>query len=137
MAISKLTNRQRIRDRFDSVRDRGEFLVGAAVGAGLFADAAARGGADFVLALSAGRLRLMGTASIACMLPLCDSNARVASFGAPEFLGRCSAPVFFGACAMTPDRSAAQIAASIADLGFVGVTNFPSLNHYPSAVQAT
>lgn len=129
------TNRQRIRARFESARQRGEFLVGAAVGSGLFAEAAERGGADFVLALSAGRLRLMGAASVACMLPLCDSNPFVAQFGTREFIGRCSIPIFFGASTMTPD-SPQEIAASIAQLGFSGATNFPSAVHYPRGTLA-
>src|SRR3546814_11215654 len=43
------------------------FLIGAAIGSGNIALAAARGGADFLLARTAGRLRHMGSASIACM----------------------------------------------------------------------
>jgi predicted TIM-barrel enzyme/DNA-binding NtrC family response regulator len=136
ISARKIVSRRSIRMQFQTVRDRGEFLVGAAVGAGLFAEAAERGGADFVLALSAGRLRLMGAASIACMLPICDSNAFVASFGANEFVGRCSIPIFFGASVMTHDRAAEEIAASIAKLGFAGVMNFPTAVHYPSATQA-
>src|SRR5688572_26779509 len=111
-------SRQDIRSRFQSVRERGEFLVGAGVGSGLFAEAAERGGADFIFALSPGRLRLMGAASAACMLPILDSNTFVASFGSNEFVDRCSIPVVFGASVMTPQRSAAEIALSIAELGF-------------------
>lgn len=131
-----MTRRRALRERFLQVHARDEFLVGAAVGSGLFAEAAEQGGADFVLALNAGRLRLMGTASVACMLPIRDANSFVESFGPAEFLGRCSIPVFFGASAMTPDRSAAEIAANIAELGFDGVMNFPSVVHYPDAVIA-
>jgi predicted TIM-barrel enzyme/DNA-binding NtrC family response regulator len=128
-------NRKQIRDRFLAVRERGEFLVGAAVGSGLFAEAAEQGGADFVLALGAGRLRLMGAASIACMLPIRDSNAFVERFGPGEFLNRCSVPAFFGASVLTPGRSAADIVDSIAELGFHGVMNFPSVVDYPPEVQ--
>ena len=127
--------RQVVRHRFRAVHERGEFLVGAAVGSGLLAEASERGGADFVIAVSAGRLRLMGTASIACMLPICNANALVASFGPSEFIGRVQVPVFCGACAMTPD-SATEIAAAIAELGFDGVMNFPSAVHHSSAVQS-
>ena len=64
------TPRKRIRQRFTEARKRGEFLVGAAIGAGILGLAAEQGGADFVLALSAGRFRIMGAASVACMLPI-------------------------------------------------------------------
>ena len=46
------------------------FCVGAAIGTGMAAQSAMRGGADFLLALSAGRMRNMGEPSIAAMLPL-------------------------------------------------------------------
>lgn len=128
-------NRDSIRARFQSVRDRGDFLVGAAVGAGLFAEAAEHGGADFVLALNAGRLRLMGAASASGMLPIRDANQFVESFGPAEFLGRCSGPVFFGASVLHPEEDAAAIAARVAALGFAGVMNFPSSVHYPAAMQ--
>src|SRR5260370_42531370 len=36
------------------------FLIGAAIGTGMIAKAAERGGADFLLALNAGRVRVMG-----------------------------------------------------------------------------
>ena len=124
-------SRASIRQRFRSVRERGEFLVGAGVGSGLFMEAAEKGGADFVFALSAGRLRLMGAASAACLLPIFDSNDFVASFGANEFVGRSSIPIFFGA-SVTTQKSAGEIAAAIAELGFAGVTNYPSVVHYPA-----
>ncbi|MBL8269200.1 phosphoenolpyruvate hydrolase family protein [Steroidobacter sp.] len=130
------SRRQQLRERFLEVHARDEFLVGAAVGSGLFAEAAEHGRADFVLALNAGRLRLMGTASVACMLPIRDANTFVESFGPAEFLGRCSIPVFFGASAMSPDRSAADIARHVAELGFDGIMNFPSVVHYPDEVIA-
>ena len=128
--------RDLIRSRFRAVCDRGEFLVGAAVGAGLLAQAAELGGADFVLALNAGRLRLMGAASIACMLPIHDGNDFVMDFAAREFVGRCSAPVIFGVSVMNPNESITNTAALIAETGFDGVMNFPSAVDYPMPAQA-
>src|SRR5215470_1493124 len=101
-------NRQSIRQRFQTIRERGDLLFGAAGGAGLFAEAAERGGADFLFVVSAGRLRLMGAATAACVLPVLDSNAWVADFGVKEFVNRCSIPVIFSAVAMTSKQSAAE-----------------------------
>src|SRR5882724_322381 len=78
-------------------RDR--FLLGAAIGTGMAAKAAEHGGADFLLALNAGRFRSMGTPSAACMLALRDSNRMVMDFGQSEILTQTSLPVFFGAAA--------------------------------------
>lgn len=67
-----------------STLDNRRFLVGAATGTGMTAKAAAQGGADFLLALNAGRLRVQGGPSISCMLPLADNNrARVARVSNP------------------------------------------------------
>src|SRR6266478_4529111 len=79
---------------------RGRFLLGAAIGTGMAAKAAERRGADFLLALNAGRFRSMGAPSAACMLALRDSNRMVMEFGQSEILMQTSLPVFFGATAI-------------------------------------
>lgn len=104
---------------------RGRFLLGAAIGTGMAARAAERGGADFLLALNAGRFRSMGTPSAACMLALRDPNKMVMEFGSSEILPCTSVPVFFGAGSFgTEDLP--TLVDSIATAGFHGVVNFPS-----------
>lgn len=104
---------------------RGRFLLGAAIGTGMAARAAERGGADFLLALNAGRFRSMGTPSAACMLALRDPNSMVMEFGSTELLPRAAVPVFFGAGSFgTEDFQ--SLVESIAAAGFHGVVNFPS-----------
>src|SRR6266850_3926852 len=104
---------------------RGSFLLGAAIGTGMAAKAAEHGGADFLLALNAGRFRSMGTPSAACMLALRDSNRMVMDFGQSEILTQTSLPVFFGAAAFgTVDLT--ELVDQIANAGFHGVANFPS-----------
>src|SRR5688572_11911074 len=104
---------------------KGRFLLGAAIGTGMAAKAAERGGADFLLALSAGRFRSMGMPSAACMLALRDSNRMVMEFGRSEILTRTSLPVFFGAAAFGTDDFA-PLMEQITTAGFAGVVNFPS-----------
>jgi len=103
----------------------GRFLLGAAIGTGMAAKAAERGGADFLLALNAGRFRSMGAPSAACMLALRDSNRMVMEFGQSEILTQTSLPVFFGATAIGV-VDLAKFINQIADAGFHGVANFPS-----------
>jgi predicted TIM-barrel enzyme/DNA-binding NtrC family response regulator len=110
---------------YSALPSRGHFLLGAAIGTGMAAGAAERGGADFLLALSAGRFRSMGAPSAACMLALRDSNRMVMEFGQAEILTQTSLPVFFGATAIgTTDLE--KLVQQIADAGFHGVVNFPS-----------
>lgn len=102
------------------------FLVGAAIGTGLAAQSAVRGGADFLLALNAGRIRCMGEPSIAAMLPLKDSNALVMDFAHAEILPRTTVPVFFGVASFDPRTDLATLITQIRAAGFAGVTNFPT-----------
>jgi predicted TIM-barrel enzyme/DNA-binding NtrC family response regulator len=106
-----------------------DILVGAAIGLGMTARAAVQGGADFLLALNAGRLRVMGAASNAAMLPLRDSNRFTAEFARSEILGHVGVPVFFGACAMDPRLDLDALVATTVRAGFAGIVNFPSAIH--------
>lgn len=105
-------------------------LVGAAIGTGMAARAAARGGADFLLALAAGRFRTMGTSSIATMLALKDANAFVADFAGAEIVAATDAPVFFGATAWgIAEEELPAFMDRLRDWGFAGVVNFPTVAH--------
>ncbi|MBU8543421.1 MULTISPECIES: phosphoenolpyruvate hydrolase family protein [Roseomonadaceae] len=107
-----------------------ELVVGAAMGLGMTARAAADGGADFLLALSAGRLRVMGAPSLAAMLPIRDSNAFTDEFARQEILDRVSVPVFFGAAACDPRLPIEDLLRRIQEAGYHGVANFPTAIHY-------
>lgn len=114
-----------MRSAKSAVPQRGRFLLAAAIGTGMAAKAAARGGADLLLALNAGRFRSMGAPSAACQLALRDSNRMVMEFGRSEILAQTSLPVFFGATTFGVDDFA-ELVDSIAAAGFHGVANFPS-----------
>jgi predicted TIM-barrel enzyme/DNA-binding NtrC family response regulator len=105
---------------------RRRFIVGAAIGTGMAAQAATRGGADFLIAISAGRMRCIGEPSIAAMLPLRDSNDFVMSFAPTEILPRATVPVFMGAASFDPRLDLDQLVDRIVAAGFGGVANFPT-----------
>lgn len=108
----------------------GEPIVGVAIGVGMAAVPAARGGADFILALNAGRYRVMGAPSLASMLPLADANQFTDEFAQREFLGRVSIPVFFGASSFDHRLDLNRLADNLASAGYAGIANFPSSIHY-------
>ncbi|WOH80167.1 phosphoenolpyruvate hydrolase family protein [Bradyrhizobium sp. BEA-2-5] len=93
------------------------------------ARAAERAGADFVLALNAGRFRAMGGSSPASILPIRNTNEFVAGFGRTEILPSTKLPVFFGACTFDPQLDIDRFLDRIIRWGFSGVTNFPSVIH--------
>ncbi|WP_275199178.1 phosphoenolpyruvate hydrolase family protein [Bradyrhizobium sp. CSA207] len=110
-------------------RNSRSFVLGAGIGSGMTARAAERAGADFVLALNAGRFRAMGGSSPASILPIRNSNEFVAGFGRTEILPSTKLPVFFGACTFDPQLDIDRFLDHIIRWGFSGATNFPSVIH--------
>ncbi len=113
----------------------GKFLIGAAIGSGSMALAAERGGADFLLAINAGRLRNMGAPSIACMLPILEAGRLTESFAREELLAQCRIPVLLGVNVWEPEFNPQETARRVADGGFAGAVNFPSAMHFPRSMQ--
>ncbi len=116
-------------------KSESHFLVGAAIGSGNAALAAERGGADFLLAINAGRLRNMGAPSIACMLPILDAGSLTKGFALRELLPQCKVPVLLGVNAWGEHCDPAEIAEEVKQSGFAGAVNFPSGMHYTHAMQ--
>jgi two-component system response regulator AtoC len=126
---SRKTLPEWLRPAAGRVPDRGGFLIGAAIGVGMVARAAELGGADFLLALAVGRLRIQGAPSIASMLPTHDANACVEKFGRAEILGKVTLPVMFGVSVFDPRTDIDQLLDRIKAWGFAGITNFPTSIH--------
>ncbi len=118
-------------------KKQGEFLVGAAIGAGAFARETRRGGADFIVVLNAGRFRLMGAPSIVCMLPVRKSNSFVLDVMASEITPFADIPVFFGASVMDYEDDLGAIIDRVLLAGGQGIINFPTACHYPPAIRDT
>ena len=106
-------------------------VIGVAVGAGITAKYAARGGADFLLALNSGRFRQMGQSSLAGWLPYGNSNEMVMEFGTREILSVVKEiPVVFGFNATDPTVKLEEYIEQIKDKGFSGVNNFPTVGMF-------
>jgi predicted TIM-barrel enzyme/DNA-binding NtrC family response regulator len=114
---------------------KSEFLIGAAIGSGSNALAAEHGGADFLLAINAGRFRNMGVPSIACMLPVQDANSLTEGFAREELLALCNIPILLGTNVWGQDFDPAAKANAIQETGFAGAVNFPSCMHYSRPMQ--
>jgi len=114
---------------------KSKFVIGAAVGSGSTALAAERGGADFLLALNAGRFRSMGAPSIACMLPIKNAETLTDDFAKEELLAQSRIPVFLGTNIWGKEFRPADRAASVREAGFAGIVNFPSCMHYSKPIQ--
>ena len=103
-------------------------VIGVAVGSGLFAKQAIKGGADLLLALSAGRFRAAGIPSIGCMMPFSNSNELVFEFSSREILPKLKdKAVICGINATDPNYTHEELIQKVRDLGFSGVNNFPTI----------
>ncbi|SKC73888.1 phosphoenolpyruvate hydrolase family protein [Maledivibacter halophilus] len=123
-----MINRKIIKNSLSASIKKNKPIIGVAVGSGLAAKQADEGGADLILALSAGRFRNAGVASLGCMMPFANSNNMVMDFGKREILQRVrNKPVIFGACGTDLTWNQDELLNKIIEAGFHGVTNFPTI----------
>jgi predicted TIM-barrel enzyme/AraC-like DNA-binding protein len=103
-------------------------IIGVAAGAGITAKYTVMGGADFILALSAGKFRQMGRSSLASYLCYSNSNEVVMEFATRELLPIIQkTPILFGLNANDPTVHLYEYIAEIKKRGFAGINNFPSV----------
>ncbi len=103
-------------------------IVGVAAGSGMTTKMSVMGGADFVLALSAGRFRQMGRSSLASFLCYANSNDIVMDFASRELLPLIqNVPVLFGINAGDPSLHFYEYLGEIKRCGFAGINNFPTV----------
>ena len=115
-------------DRLRGCIGDGTPTVGAAVGAGISAQAAEEGGADFLMALNAGHFRMQGCSSMAALMPYASANRLTWDIAERQVLPRVEhTPVFLGTCAQDPDLHLPSHLARVRDAGMAGLTNFPSV----------
>ena len=106
------------------------FSVGAAVGSGMAARAAEKAGADFILALGAGKMRSMGVPSPASLLPIYDAVELTLEFAALELVPRVQLPVYVGLPLFDPRLKIDDLLHRLRTLGISGITNFPAVFHF-------
>ncbi len=119
---------------------RREIMFGAAVGSGMSAKAVEAGGADFLIALSAGFYRAQGRSSMLALMPHANANEltwQIASEQIIPCLERI--PVLVGLCVQDPKLNLPEQFSRMKRYGVVGVTNFPTVayfsDHYRAALE--
>ncbi len=103
-------------------------IIGAAVGMGITARFAVMGGADFLLAVCAGRYRMMGRSSLGSYFCYGNNNEQVMEIGKREIFPILhDAPVLFGLLASDPGIHLYEYLKEIKQAGFAGIVNFPTI----------
>lgn len=104
-------------------------IIGAAVGSGMTAKYVSMGGADLLLALSAGKYRLMGRSSYGSYLCYGNNNEQVMEMGKRELFPILKdKPVLFGLFASDPSLSLYDYLKEIREAGFSGIVNYPTVS---------
>ena len=90
---------------------------------------AVMGGSDFVMALSAGKYRVMGRSSYASYFCYGNSNQTVMELGTRELLPVIQeVPVLFGLFASDPEIHLYEYLKMIKENGFSGIVNYPTMS---------
>ncbi|KAL6308854.1 TIM-barrel-protein domain-containing protein [Sparassis latifolia] len=121
------TNREEALQRLRETIASRSIILGAGAGIGLSAKFIEKGGADLIVLYNSGRFRMAGRGSLAGLMPYGDANAIVLEM-ANEVLPVVSrAGVLAGVCGTDPFRSMPRFLRTLADVGFCGVQNFPTV----------
>ena len=109
----------------------GDAIIAAGAGNGLSAKCAELGGIDFIVIYNSGRFRMDGMPSIAGLLPYGNANDIVLELGRRHVLPAVTTtPVLAGVCGTDPTHDMPRFLRQIADAGFSGVINYPTVARF-------
>jgi predicted TIM-barrel enzyme len=119
--------REEIHARLHEQIEAGRPIVGCGAGTGISAKFAEAGGADLIIIYNSGRYRMAGRGSLAGLLAYGDANAIVTEMAAEVLPVVQNTPVFAGINGTDPFRLMPVFLRHLADIGFSGVQNFPTV----------
>jgi predicted TIM-barrel enzyme len=103
-------------------------IYDALCGSGITAKMAARGGADIVTTHCLAYFRMQGMSSMAGYLPICDANALTLELGERSLVNVVrDCPLVAGLLCVDPTRDMTRLLEKIAEAGFDGVMNCPTV----------
>ncbi|WP_029010043.1 phosphoenolpyruvate hydrolase family protein [Azospirillum halopraeferens] len=119
--------RHQILDRFRGMIARGEPIVGGGAGTGLSAKCEEAGGIDLIVIYNSGRYRMAGRGSLAGLLAYGNANDIVLEMAHEVLPVVRHTPVLAGVNGTDPFLLADPFLRRLAELGFSGVQNFPTV----------
>jgi predicted TIM-barrel enzyme len=102
-------------------------LIGAGAGTGLSAKCEEEGGADLIVIYNSGRYRMAGRGSLAGLLAYGNANDIVVEMASEVLPVVRRTPVLAGVNGTDPFMITEHFLGQLADLGFAGVQNFPTV----------
>jgi predicted TIM-barrel enzyme len=119
--------RQQLLDRFHAMIAMGEPIIGGGAGTGLSAKCEEAGGIDLIVIYNSGRYRMAGRGSLAGLLAYGNANQIVVEMAAEVLPVVTRTPVLAGVNGTDPFMLTGPFLRQLADLGFSGVQNFPTV----------
>jgi predicted TIM-barrel enzyme len=119
--------REQVLKRLRAVMAEGRPIIGGGAGTGISAKFEAVGGVDLIIIYNSGRYRMAGRGSLSGLMPYGDANAIVMEMGSEVLTIVRDTPVLAGVCGTDPFRQMPLFLREVADAGFSGVQNFPTV----------
>ncbi|HVW39554.1 MAG TPA: phosphoenolpyruvate hydrolase family protein, partial [Pirellulales bacterium] len=125
-----LFKREDILARLRAKVAEGKPIIGGGAGTGISAKMSEAGGIDLLVIYNSGRFRMGGRGSLAGMMPYGDANAIVMDMAREVLPVVKHTPVLAGVCGTDPFRVMKLFLRDVANAGFSGVQNFPTVGLY-------
>lgn len=119
--------RAELMTRFRGMVERGEPIVGGGAGTGLSAKCEEAGGIDLIVIYNSGRYRMAGRGSLAGLLAYGNANDIVVEMADEVLPVVRHTPVLAGVNGTDPFMDTGRFLGGLAELGFAGVQNFPTV----------
>ena len=119
--------RQEILEKFRGMIARREPIIGGGAGTGLSAKCEEAGGIDLIVIYNSGRYRMAGRGSLAGLMAYGNANEIVIDMAREVLPVVKHTPVLAGVNGTDPFMIADHFLRRLADLGFSGVQNFPTV----------
>jgi predicted TIM-barrel enzyme len=120
-------SRKDILKRLGGMIERGEPIIGGGAGTGLSAKCEEAGGIDLIVIYNSGRYRMAGRGSLAGLLAYGNANEIVLEMAREVLPVVKHTPVLAGVNATDPFLIVDEFLGRLAELGFSGVQNFPTV----------
>jgi predicted TIM-barrel enzyme len=114
-------------ERFHAMARAGEPIIGAGAGTGLSAKCEESGGVDLIVIYNSGRYRMAGRGSLAGLLAYGNANDVVVEMAREVLPVVDHTPVLAGVNGTDPFMLTDRFLRELADLGFAGIQNFPTV----------
>ncbi len=119
--------RQQVHERLRRIIDEGRPIIGGGAGTGISAKFEEAGGVDLIIIYNSGRYRMAGRGSLSGLMPYGDANAIVMEMASEVLTIVKHTPVLAGVCGTDPFRQMPLFLKQIAEAGFSGIQNFPTV----------